>query len=75
MGEKEIRLLVNEELGTVIALLKTADIAIGNKEYFGDDGQNVAITLDIASAKIGKCQEQLNMVGKMQDQAITNVER
>ncbi len=55
MIEKDRRLLVNEELEIVIALLKTIDIAIGNREYFGDDGQSVAITLDIAITKIGEC--------------------
>lgn len=50
-----MRLLVNEELEIVVALLKTIDIAIGNREYFGDDGQSVAITLDIAITKIGEC--------------------
>ncbi len=55
MIEKDMRLLVNEELEIVIALLKTIDIAIGNREYFGDDGQSVAITLDIAITKIGEC--------------------
>lgn len=65
MGEKEIKLLVNDKLGIVIALLKTANIAIGNREYFEDDGQSVAITLDIASTKIGECREQLDLIGKM----------
>ena len=74
MDEKEMRLSVNEGLGIVIALLKTADIAIGNHEYFGDDGQGVAITLGIASTKIRECQEQLDMIGKMQYQAITSAE-
>ncbi|MCI9197326.1 MAG: hypothetical protein HFH55_05405 [Lachnospiraceae bacterium] len=55
MIEKDMRLLVNEELEIVVALLKTIDIAIGNREYFGDDGQSVAITLDIAITKIGEC--------------------
>ena len=55
MIEKDMRLLVNEELEIVVALLKTIDIAIGNRGYFGDDGQSVAITLDIAITKIGEC--------------------
>ena len=55
MIEKDMRLLVNEELEIVVALLKAIDIAIGNREYFGDDGQSVAITLDIAITKIGEC--------------------
>lgn len=75
MSEKDIRLSINDKLGIVIALLKTADIAIGNWEYFGDDGQSVSITLDIASTKIAECREQLNMLGKMQDPSITNAER
>ena len=72
MDEKDMRTSVNDNLGIVIALLKTADIAIENREYFGEDGQSVAITLGIASAKIRECQEQLDMIGKVQPQAITS---
>ena len=55
MTEKDMKLSVNDKLGIVIALLKTANIAVENREYFGDDGQSVAITLDIAITKIGEC--------------------
>ena len=65
MTEKDMKLSVNDKLGIVIALLKTANIAVENREYFGDDGQSVAITLDIASAKIGACRELLNPLTKM----------
>lgn len=65
MTEKDMKLSVNDKLGIIIALLKTANIAVENREYFGDDGQSVAITLDIASAKIGECRELLNPLTKM----------
>lgn len=65
MGEKEVRLSVNDKLGIVTALLKTANMAIGNFEYFGADGQSVAITLDIANTKLGECREQLDLIGKI----------
>lgn len=70
MGEKDIRILANDNLKIVIALLKTANIAVGNWEYFGEDGQNVAITLDIASTKIEECREKLDMAVKTQEQPI-----
>lgn len=61
MGEKDIRLSVNDKLGIVIALLKTVNIAIGNWEYFGDDGQSIAITLDLANAELEECRKLLNL--------------
>lgn len=75
MGEKDIRLWVNDDLRIVIALLKTANIAVGNWEYFGEDGQSVAITLDIASTKIEECREKLDMAGKTQEQPIAGAEK
>ena len=65
MTEKDMKLSVNDKLGIVIALLKTANIAVENREYFGDDGQSVAITLDISSSNIGECRELLNPLTKM----------
>lgn len=75
MGDKDIRLRVNDDLRVVIALLKTVNIAAGNWEYFGEDGQSVAITLDIASTKIEECREKLDMTGKTQEQPIASAER
>ena len=69
MGEKDPRLLVNDKLGIVIALLKTANMAVGNIEYFGDDGQGIAITLDIASTKLNECQE---LLGSLNEIVATN---
>ncbi len=60
MGEKEIKLSVNDKLGIVAALLKTANIAIGNLECFGPDGQGIAITLDIAHERLDECRRSLN---------------
>lgn len=74
MGEKDIRLRVNDDLRVIIALLKTVNIAVGNWEYFGEDGQSVAITLDIASTKIEECREKLDMAGKTQEQPIAGAE-
>lgn len=59
MAKKEILMMINDELGIVFALLKTTNMAIGNREYFGDDGQGIAITLDIIATKLGRCREML----------------
>lgn len=59
MAKKEMLLIINDELGIVFALLKTANMAIGNREYFGDDGQSIAITLDIIATKLRRCREML----------------
>lgn len=60
MDEKDIRMSVNDKLGIVIALLRTVNMAVGNKEYFEDDGQGIAITLDIAITELGGCRELLS---------------
>lgn len=65
MTEKEMDISINDKLGIVTALIKTANIAIANRECFGDDGQSVAITLDIANTKLEQCREQLDLIGKM----------
>lgn len=59
MDERDVLMSVNDELGIALALLKTVDMAIGNREYFGDDGQGIAITLDIIVTKLGRCREML----------------
>lgn len=60
MDERDIRMSVNDGLGIAIALLKTVNMAIGNMEYFGDDGQGIAITLDFIATKLGECRDLLD---------------
>lgn len=50
---------VNDKLSVVIALIKTANLAIGNIEYFGLDGQGIAITLDMVSEELEDCRKRL----------------
>lgn len=64
MEEKKILVFVNDKLNIVKALIKTADLAIGNTEYFGADGQGIAITLDIVSEELEDCQELLSPLMK-----------
>lgn len=66
MTEKDIRMAVDDELGIALALLKTVNMAIGNAEYFGDDGQGIAITLDIIVTRLGKCREMLRTLNEGQ---------
>ena len=60
MEEKNILISVNDKLGTTVALIKTANLAIGNTEYFGPDGQGIAITLDMASEELKDCRNLLS---------------
>lgn len=62
MKEKEILMSVNDKLGIVSALVKASNLAVGNMEYFGEDGQCVAITLDIASTELGECRKLLDPI-------------
>ena len=64
MDEKNILVSVNDKLGIAIALIKTANIAIGNTEYFGPDGQGIAITLDMASEELEYCRKLLDPLVK-----------
>lgn len=59
MDEKDIKLYANDKLGIVAALLKTANMAIDNTDYFGEDGGSVATTLDIANTELNKCRRLL----------------
>lgn len=59
MDEKSIKLSANDRLGIVVALLKTINMAIDNTDYFGEDGQSVAITLDIANTELNECRKLL----------------
>lgn len=60
MDEKNILVSVNDKLGIAGAFIKTANLAIGNTEYFGPDGQGIAITLDMASEELKECQKLLS---------------
>lgn len=62
--EKNILVSVNDKLGVVIALIKTANLAIANTEYFGTDGQGIAITLDSAGEELEECRELLSSLEK-----------
>ena len=62
MVEKEILMSVNDKLGIVYTLIKASNLAVGNVEYFGEDGQCIAITLDIASTKLEECRKLLNTI-------------
>ncbi len=64
MNEKDIRMSINDNLGIAIALLKAVDIAIGNMEYFGEDGQGIAIILDIIDTRLKECRELLSPLDK-----------
>lgn len=64
MEEKKILVSINDKLNIVKALIKTANLAIGNTEYFGTDGQGIAITLDIISEELEDCQELLSPLMK-----------
>ncbi len=66
MLEKNIQMSIKDTLGIVIALLKTINMAIGNIEYFGDNGQNIAITLDIVNTKLEECRKLLIFLDKDQ---------
>lgn len=67
MDKKEMLMMVNDELGIVLALLKTVNMAVGNREYLGDDGQGIAITLDIISARLQECRRSLCSLDKGQE--------
>lgn len=67
MIEKDVRMSINDKIGVAIALLKTVNIAIGNMEYFGDDGQSIAITLDLIATKLGECRSMLDYLNKDQN--------
>ena len=64
MEEKNILVSVNDKLGIAVALIKTANLAIGNTEYFGSDGQGIAITLDMASEELEDCRKLLDPLVK-----------
>lgn len=64
MEDKKLIMSVDDKLGVAIALIKTANLAVGNMEYFGADGQSVAITLDMASMELEDCRELLNPLVK-----------
>ena len=59
MEEKETIMSVNDTLSVVAALIKIVDIAVGNMEYFGEDGQSVSVLLGVASAKLKECRKTL----------------
>lgn len=66
MLEKNIQMSIKDTLGTVIALLKTINMAIGSIEYFGDNGQNIAIALDIVNTELEECRKLLISLDKDQ---------
>ena len=64
MGDKDILFSVSDKLGIIAALVMTADLAVGNLDYFGVDGQSVAILLDIAGARLQECRDLLEALDK-----------
>lgn len=62
MEEKEILMSINDRLGIIAALIKAANIAVGNMEYFTEDGQCIAIILDIASTRLEECRRLLDPI-------------
>lgn len=62
MEEKEILMSINDRLGIIAALIKAANIAVGNMEYFTEDGQSIAIILDIASTRLEECRRLLDPI-------------
>lgn len=64
MDEKRMVMAVNDKLSNVMAIIKTVNLAIGNVEYFGSDGQGIAVTLDNTSAELEECRELLASLAK-----------
>lgn len=64
MEDKTTLIRINDKLGIAEALMKTANLAIANEEYFGSDGQKIAIVLDAISENLEECHRLLNSLIK-----------
>lgn len=64
MEDKTTLIRINDKLGITEALMKTANLAIANEEYFGSDGQKIAIVLDAISESLEECRRLLSSLIK-----------
>lgn len=55
MDDKKMILFISDKIGIAAALVRTAGIAVGNREVFLEDGQALAITLEAAGAELRRC--------------------
>lgn len=55
MDAKKAILFVGDKMGTAAALVRTAAIAVENKEVFVEDGQAIAVTLEAAGTELRRC--------------------
>ena len=59
MDAKKAILFVGDKMGSAVALVRTAAIAVENKEVFVEDGQAVATTLEVAGTELRRCRNVL----------------
>lgn len=57
MDVKRVLVAIADKLGIVRALLKTSSMAAENKEHFVEDGQNIAIVLEMAITELRECRK------------------
>lgn len=55
MDAKKVILFAGDKMGIAAALVRTAAIAVENKEVFLEDGQAVAVTLEVAGTELRRC--------------------
>ncbi len=55
MDAKKVILFAGDKMGIAAALVRTAAIAVENKEVFLEDGQAVAVTLEAAGTELRRC--------------------
>ena len=59
MDAKKAILFVGDKMGIAVALVRTAAIAVENKEVFVEDAQAVATTLEVAGTELRRCRNVL----------------
>ena len=55
MNGKKVILFASDRIGIASALVRTAAIAVENKEIFMEDGQAIAATLKVAGTELRRC--------------------
>ena len=55
MNETKMVLFAGDKIEIAAALVRTAAIAVENKEVFLEDGQAVAVTLEAAGTELRRC--------------------
>ena len=55
MDAKKAILFGGDKMGIAAALVRTAAIAVENKEVFMEDGQAIAVTLEAAGTELRRC--------------------